>query len=881
MKKALLLIFNLLALLLVSCSEAKGGVESKIYINSDWKLCSSGEVALEGKQVSSLDYKPSNWLTVNIPTTVLSGLRQNGKYKDIYFSDNIENVDTKQFEQSWWYRKEFKVDEYNPAQFYELMFEGINYSANVWINGVQIASRGEVEGPFAMHKLDITQYIKENNIVAVEVFPPGKTDLTIGFVDWNPNTPDKNMGLWRGVQLISSYGVAVENIALTSDVDIENDRADVKIDAELKNLSNKRVKGVLKSKIEGGITLDIPYSLEPNQTKRFVADVDSYPQLRIENPRLWWPVNMGSPELYNAEFKLYAGDVLSFECNERFGIRKIEQYTFNYENSDELTDIIRGYKINGEKVLLRGGGWVDDMMLSDTKEKVRAQVEYIKHMNLNTIRLEGFWGNSKEIYEACDENGILLMIGLSCHWEWKGYCGREEHAYMNVETPEDIELVSKSYQDQVKWGMNNPSIILWVYASDKLPLPQFERALDKRIREYDSERMTLSTCKGRYPESHGFQSSEVSGNAGVKMLGPYEYVPPMYWYDDRMFGGAYGFNTETGPGSQIPPIESLRKMLAEEDLEKINGEGWQFHCGRNEFQTLSRFLHAFNQRYWEIDNAEKLAFDVQISNYEAIRAMFEAFELNRTESTTGIIQWMLNSAWPEMYWQLYDWYLNPNGAFFGTKTALQPLNLIYNYATGEVSWTNNTPADRELRAEVKMFDINSKEFFSKSINIDAKSFSVGELMKLSNEAPSQTYFLSMKLYDGKEVEVSNNFYWLSTKEDKMDYSKTTWVYSPQSEFASFKQLENYKNVLPKSRAKFKNVDGKVEVSVTLSNPSDKISFFSEMRIIDKKTGLNVLPVLWSDNYVSLLPNETRHITATLSGKSSDMEFIIKGFNLPQ
>jgi len=866
----------LLAFMNQGCSDTHNEKKYEQYINDGWQLESASNLKSTGDLLSVKDFAYSHWNKINIPSTVLSGLCQAGKYKDIYFSDNLEKIPTEQFKQSWWYRKEFKIADYSNDQFYDLQFEGINYKANIWLNGKLIASYATIEGPFRIFNLDITKFAKKNNVLAVEVIPPQKNDLTIGFVDWNPNTPDKNMGLWRGVKLKQSGKVSIDNIAIKSKINLTDySEADLTIQVELKNQSSEAIIGTLKTTIEGGIEIRLPYALKANESKNIVLNKDNAVALIIKKPRLWWPVNMGKPELYHAEFSVFENEKLSQVKKERFGIRQISDYTFKTN-----LDVHRGYMINGKKVLIKGGGWVDDMCLADGDAKVRSQVEYVKHMNLNTIRLEGFWGNSQELYNACDENGVLLMIGLSCQWEWKGYSGREETDFMSIETDGDMKMISKSFQDQVKWGMNNPSIFLWVYGSDKLPTPAFETMLNTYIKEYDNDRCVLASCKSRWQENGKNQISAVSGNPGVKMLGPYQYVPPAYWYVDNNLGGAYGFNTETGPGAQIPPIESIRKMMKPEDVDQVNAKGWQYHSGRNEFQTLDKFLFPYEQRYWKDANAEELAFNVQLSNYEAIRAMYEAFVVNRETKATGVIQWMLNSAWPELYWQLYDWYLNPNGAFYGTKTACQPVNMIYNYGNKGVYLTNETPTNQKLKASIHVFDINSKMVFDKLLDVDAKAFSVKPL--LVNELKKsfgEVYFVSLKLHNASNQEVANNFYWLSGKDDVMAFDKSTWFYTPQAEFASFAQLKSLKKVQVDANCKFINNGNKSTVNVTLRNTSQQLAFFMEMRIIDAKTKLTILPVFWSDNYVSLLPGETKVFRAEFDKGTSEPEFVIKGFNL--
>ena len=248
---------------------------------------------------------------------------------------------------------------------------------------------------------------------------------------------------------------------------------------------------------------------------------------------------------------------------------------------------------------------------------------------------------------------------------WEKAC---DEKYGGILTPEEIDLMSQSWQDQVIWLRNHPSIFLWMLASDKLPHPDLERKYHATFAQYDPTRPFLASAGGAGSEDvTGAPATEsiISGPTGVKMLGPYAYTPPVYWFTDTKFGGAYGFNTETGPGPQIPPLESVKKMIPEDHLWPID-DYWNFHCGRNEFVRLDRYQKAIDKRFGKSNNVEEFVRKAQVINYELMRPQFEAFSAHRYNAT-GVIQWMLNSSWPEMYWQLFDSYLMPNGAFYGAK----------------------------------------------------------------------------------------------------------------------------------------------------------------------------------------------------------------------
>jgi len=825
-------------------------------LKDDWKIISSEKISETGSVISSSAYEPKDWYNAKVPGTVLANLVADGVYKDIYFAKNLETIDTAQFRKNWWYRKEFEVVK-KDENIYRLLFEGLNYRANIWLNGKQIAEAKTTESPYKMFEYQVTENLVEGkNVLAVEIVPPVFNDLTIGFVDWNPTPPDNNMGLWRPVKLIETGKIAIDDVFVQTDVNTETLKsAEIKISANIKNYASAEKEATIDLKI-GDISISTKVKLQANEEKAIELSAKDFPELKIENPKLWWPNGLGEPNLYSLKISATAENNVSDEQTIRFGIREIGQYL--NENGH------KGWLVNGQKVLIKGAGWVDDMLLSNTDENVEDQMDYVQHMNLNTVRLEGFWGNNKRLYDAADEHGLLLMIGWSCQWEWNGYCHREETDFMCITSEHDMKTQTEGYLDQVKWLRNHPSIFLWVFGSDKLPLPELEQMLEDGLAKYDGTRPTLASCKGQDFGTDKFNDSKISGKVGVKMLGPYAYVTPNYWYEDVQAGGAYGFNTETGPGPQVPPIESIKKMIPQADLFDITGDMWQYHCGRNEFQTLNRYLTAFDARYGKATSAEDFAQFSQVSNYEAIRPMYEAFSVNKFNST-GVIQWMLNSAWPEMYWQLYDWYLMPNGAFYGVKDACKPVNAIYNYKDKAIYITNELASEQSnLILEAKVYDFNSKELFSKELSLSAKanaSEKVLEFPKLANL--TSVYFINLKLTDSEGLEISNKIYWLSTKEDVLDFKNSNWFSTPNKSFADLTDLRKMEKVVVEENHTFTEEGEFVLAKVELKNTSDKIAFMLELLIVGSNDGQSILPVFWNDNYISLLPNETRVLTAKI------------------
>jgi exo-1,4-beta-D-glucosaminidase len=851
-----------LLLLVTACGAPEDTVGTSRQLSDGWFLRAAAEVAESGTEVSAAGFVTDGWYATSVPSTPMAALVANGLYPDLYLGTTLEEVDTEQFDGPWWYRTEFEVVAKDVEMFSSLRFEGINYSADIWLNGKQLAARNMVVGAFRVHEFDVTGRLQAGlNVLAVEVHPPRPGDFTIGFVDWNPHPPDENMGLWRPVTLRQTGAVSLNDVAVRSAVDLESlASADIEVTAVVRNHSDAEVETEVRGRFEE-IHFAADVILAPFEAQQVSFTSADYDVLAVREPRLWWPHTLGDPNLYQLTLTAEVGGQGSDSTKTTFGIRQFGTY-LNDEGH-------RGFTVNGQPVLVRGGGWVDDLLLSDTPEKIDAQLAYVKQMHLNTIRLEGFWGSSHYLYDAADREGILIMPGWSCQWEWEDYLGKPvSEQYGGVLEPEEMDLVALSLADQMRYLRNHPSIFTWVLASDLLPHPDLERRYQTVLDEVDPSRPPLVSC--------GWYTSEVSGPSGVKMSGPYDWVPPVYWWEDREHGGAYGFNTETGPGPQPPPLESMQKMIPDEDLWPI-GEVWNYHCGRNEFNDMDRYVEALDRRYGPSDSVEEFLFKAQAASYEAIRPMFESFAVNRP-LTTGLIQWMLNSAWPETYWQLYDWFLMPNGAFYGTRAASQPLNLSFNYDDRSIYAVNDSRFSGEnLTAVVRAFDLDANELFNQSYEVELPPAGAQPLVSFAGqEPPTPVWFLDLRLLDTAGAEVAHNFYWLSTEPDVLDYENNKWFVTPTKEFADFTALDD----LPEVELEVSADAVGNEVRVRLSNSSEDISFFNELRVVDAD-GNSILPVLWDDNYVSILPGESRELAARFPTEDdvSGARLVVQGWNV--
>jgi exo-1,4-beta-D-glucosaminidase len=848
----------------------------KLSITENWKMQASDKLGgISGDQISLSSFADNDWYKAAVPGTVLGSLVTFGVVEDPYFGINMQKVDPAQFKQPWWFRTTFNLSSLDIKRSVSLRFNGINYRADLWVNGLKVAGKDSLAGTFRMFTFNIDKFKKEGvNTVALQIWQHADGEYSIGFVDWNPLPRDRNMGIFREVFLQINDGVTIQSPFVYSKVNKETkDAADLFIQAEVVNSTAKPVDGILKVDYELG-TVEKKVSLNPGETLSVNFDPSEFPQLSVKNVGLWWPNGMGNAKLYNLNAEFIKGKSSIDKVEKKYGIREVTSYL--NKNKD------RTFEINGKFVLLKGGGWTDDVLLQDTKSSVEAQLRYVRQMNLNSIRCEGFWGKDETLYDLCDEYGILVMIGWNCHWEWEEYLLKPCDAkYGGAVSDEDINLMANYWKDQMLWLRNHPSIYVWMLGSDKLPAPKLEMKYVDLFKKYDPSRSYITSAGGAGTDKNNVVAevhlySELSGPTGMKMLGPYAWTPPVYWFADTLFGGAWGFNTETCPGASIPPVASLRKMFPKESLWPIDKKYWEYHTGRNQFTSLDRDVTALNKRYGESSGVEEFAYKAQVMNYEIMRPMFEAFVAHKPVST-GLVQWKLNSAWPELIWQLYDTYLQPNGSFYGVKKACAPLHAIYSYGSDEIFIANEDLQDAEdLTVKIRVFDINSKEIFSDQWTGEIKSNISKVIYKLpaiKNLTP--VYFLDLRVINKENREVDNSIYWLSLKKDVLDYEaagKLPWAfYTPTKQFADYTSL----NKLPKVKLQCDYLFAKDEksgkITVKIKNPSETIAFFISLDVVNPETGKPVLPVFWNDNYVTLLPGEERTYEANyrLSDYSGD------------
>jgi exo-1,4-beta-D-glucosaminidase len=852
----------------------------EITLKDGWAVQSSAKVTAGGEKVSQSGFDTTGWFKTSAPKTVFAVLVENGIYPVPYFGNNLRavpgveypiggqyaNIDmpsNSPYVVPWWYRNEFELPKHYKGHTVWMGFHGINYRAEIWINGRKVASSDEVVGAFRRYEFDVTQYLLKagKNVVAVSISAPKAGELGITFVDWNPMAPDKEMGLWQEVVLRESGPVALRHAFVDARLDLPGaEKAHLTVRAQLQNTTTAALKGTLRGKITG-TTKPIEFSqaveLAPKETREVSISPESTPVLNVEKPKLWWPYQMGEPFLHNLS--------LEFE-KEHEGVSDKQSIAFGIVQADsELTpEGYRLFRVNGKPVLVRGAGWTPDMMLRVEEPRREAEFRYVKEMGMNAIRLEGKLEDDA-FFDRADKDGILVMAGWCCCDAWEKW---------NKWGDENRNVSVASLRDQLLRMRRHPSILVWLNGSDNPPPPEREQAYLDVEKTINWPKPVISSATAK--------KSDVTGESGVKMTGPYEYVSPNYWLLDTKAGGAYGFNTETSPGPAVPPLEELQSMFPPDKLWPIN-EDWDFHSGGGKFKEIHVFTAALEQRYGKAKDAADFAWKSQATTYEGERAMFEAYSRNKYKST-GVIQWMLNNAWPALIWHLYDYSLRPAGGYFGTKKALEPVHAQFSYDDRGVVVVNSTQEPlKGLRIAAKTLDLNMKELFSREDTIDiapdgvAKTFAIPE-----PTADYTTYFLYLRLYRSTGELVSRNFYWLSTKPDVLEFSKGEWYYTPLSSFADFRSLQDLPKATVKASLKTEETREQTGGHVTVENAGTGIAFLLRLRLLKQQGETEILPVFWEDNYFSLLPGEIREVTVNVRKSdvgSAKLVLAVDGYNV--
>ena len=874
-----------------------------IELADGWKLTSATGLRADGALISTSGYDDGAWVGVRrMPGTVLQILQDAGVYPNLYFGRNLlTEVPQDLYKQDWWYRSTFAA----PSGFtgYRLNFPGINYRAEIWLNGHRVAGNNEVVGMYTDHDLDVTPWISPGaqNTLAVKVTPERSiqdvdgVELADSWYDWinwrylgyqgpgksaangNSFVADRNAGIFKPVYLRASGAVAVGSATVNTSLPLpDTGRAELTVYATVRNLSAAPQRGVLQAAISRSGKRDIrlgqAVTLQPGEEREIAFTPQDFSQLAIDEPDLWWPYTLGEPKLYDLKLQFVQNRAATDERTQKFGIRTVTQGRDTGPGSPGGGDFY--LQVNGRDFLVRGATYAPDLLYRYDPDREAAILRYTKDLGINMLRFESKIV-SPDFAARADEMGIPLMYGWMCCNQWEKWPQWDT---------EDHQVARASLRSQILTLRSHPSVFVWANGSDGRPPDDVREDYHAILSDLHWQNATVDTVSAFARDAGGKPLWD-----GIQMAGPYSWRPPSYWFAGR-YGATRGASAEQGDNEHIPPFASLRRFIPPDRLWPIN-DTWYFHAGSNQQNsTLTNVRRVIDRRYGLSTSAQMFADKAQLAHYESTRAQFESFAAGGWDTHKMTIYWMLNSHWPSFFGNIFDYYLRPGGAYYGAKKGLQPLSVVFDsYATGDhrkatLTVVNQTPGAREgLRVRARIYDLGGAVREDRSAGgISVPSGGAVPALSLPpGPAESPVFFVRCELLDAGGNVLADNVYWQSRQLDDVGPPTNDAAFdSRQVSWADMTALNTMaKPALDISATR----DGDGAVAVTLRNPSTRIAFFQRVELLDgagpADAADEILPIAYDDNYVTVFPGETVTVHGRVpAGGPTPQRVRVTGYN---
>src|SRR3984893_2578989 len=841
-----------------------------------WSVTSAKNVGVEDSLVSQAAFDASHWYAAHhMPATVLQILQENGVHKDLYFGMNLATPG-ELWKQDWWYRTTFTAPP--GREVYSLVFKGINYRADIWLNGHKVANRATVVGMYDEFEFNVTEFIVPgaSNVLAVKVTPEqsleGENGIELGdswldWINWKylgyhdpqkhldiPFVPDRNAGVWKRVFLSSTGAVTIRNPYVASDLPLPaTSPATLTVYCNLSNDTAKPVSGSLSGEIsrpgKSTIRFQQTVRLFRNQTTEVAFTPAQYAQLTVQDPDLWWPYQWGEAKLYHLKLDFKVDDKTEISDSQAidFGIRKITQAR---DSDNSFPDIGTGgnfyLQVNGRDYLIRGGVYSPDLLFRTDPERDATIMHYAKDLGLNLLRWELKIADDTMI-ERADREGMPVMLGFMCCAQWE---------HWDLWNAEDQWVARASLRARIRELRSHPSVVIWANGSDGLPPDLVLNDYHQVLNEEHWQNAVVDTV------SHVNRTW-----SGIHMAGPYVWRPPYYWYSDQ-YGPARGSSAEEGENETIPPLESLKKFIPADKLWPIN-EYWYFHAGANEGNsTLDNVKRMLDKRYGPSSNAEEFSRKAQLAHFEDVRAQYETYATH-WQNRKMTVHWMMNNPWPSVFGHLFDYYFKPGGGYFGAKKGLRPRAIVWDYyATGDRSTSkiyvvNQTdqPQEHEVVSVAYYALDGTRKYFNQVKDVAIAPHTSAEVMSVARiKDIGPVYFVKCELRDPAGNILADNSYWSSSLDDDLGDPKNDLQF--KTDLAQWGGLSAL-NTMPRASVEvsevFSPANNECPTTVTLTNTTNRIAFFVRAVITQGPGGNEILPITYSDNYVTLFPEESKTI----------------------
>ena len=874
--------------------------ENEYLLLSGWELAEADAVTSADQSVFNPGLNTSAWFNATVPGTILTTLVDQGVYPDPYFGLNNLTIPDSLCRKEWWYRLPLKLPEEAAGKKIWLLFNGINYKADIWLNGKLL---GRIAGAFQRGEYDATNFInlQKKNILAVHIFPPlnpgipqeespgagqgpnggqlcldGPTFISSEGWDWVPGIRDRNIGIWQDVRLRLTEAVTISDPQVITDLPLpDTTSVAITVKAIIRNNSKEGQRVTVTGRIEN-LEFSKKLELRPEEIKKINFSQAEFPQLNLKNPRLWWPNGYGSPELYRLKLVATTNNgATSDQAEVRFGVREFSYEFGVVQTGKKITRIEFNPLTASEKVIFNtidrldlGNGTFLPALADSSSLSLLSSIPGKSDNPFLTIKVNGVpvfckggnWGmddgmkrGSREklepyfrLHRDANFNMVRNWTGESTEENFYELC--DEYGmlvwndfWLSTEgynlNVNDNELFMANATEVVKRFRNHPSIAVWCPRNEGYAPAQIEPQLQSLIANEDGTRMYQPNS--RY--------------LNLRPSGPWNYLTNPSQYYTKI---AEGFSTELGTPS-VPTAATIRSFMPIEDQWPI-GDTWYYH---DLHDGQKEYLKAIETKYGKSENLDDFCKKAQLVNFDSHRAMFESWNSKMWDKASGIILWMSHPAWPSTVWQTYSWDYETFGSFFGAKKACEPVHIQMNLNDNKVVAINTTLKNyRGLSVQLEIFDLNGNKLFNNSIQTDLSANQHTECFtaKLPDQLPS-VYLVRLNLAQGNNV-LSRNEYW------KSNNSNQTF-----SEFNKLTDLRLQAKVIKQQKGK---------ISFMVNNPSKAPSIGLKFNLRNPVNGKIILPANFSDGYFTLLPGEKRVLVVDWNiSNFNDPEIIVEGYNV--
>ena len=606
-----------------------------------------------------------NWNQASVPGDVYTDLQRAGEVDDLLMGRNMHKARWA-MEYEYWYVCKFNVTEAMRDKFIELVFEGVDYSFEAWLNGQYL---GKHEGMYAPCSFDITQVARHEqwfegcNILMIKLDPPPRNYRRVGgrkfcfSGDYMPGLVP--FGIWQPVKVRASGPLRIESSRIESRIDGEG--ATVNVAVELNNLTGEHHGGLIKARVHGEnfkstpVNVELDFSAGPG-----ISTVDL--TIPVMDARLWWPWDMGEQNLYQLELLVEdCGEVLDRK-HEVFGIREIEMAMNPGFTEDEVENPWT-FMINGKRHFLRSACWGGPPSYfygrnSDTKYADR--LDMVKEANINNLRIFGW--HPPEIpyfYELCDRLGITVWTNFS-------FATQAFEA-----TPEFMAPMLKDCQAIVRDRRNHPSNIFWmggeeVYFSDAHVASDNKLIMEEvgtAVAEVTNVPYGLaSPMSGDYGIELGFKPKEsIHANEHYYAAAEHTFMEEYYTALD------YCVVPELTAAS-APEIDSLEKFIPADELWPM-GPSWGYHWADISILKILN-VEVFGET--RDGSLEEFVESTQLAHGIIAQFALEHFRRRKPRcSAVALCHFM--TYLPDIKWGIVDYYGKKKTAFEYVKRAYQPL----------------------------------------------------------------------------------------------------------------------------------------------------------------------------------------------------------------